>query len=84
MGHIVSGIFRATKDVLGGEDEIHDDAEGEHINPFLTKLQEVRDQLAVVRSAPQATEMVRLALNSVSEEWQVSVQSIMGRENLSD
>ena len=28
--------------------------------------------------------MVRLALNSVSEEWQVFVQSILGRERLSD
>ena len=41
---------------------------GEHIDAFLSKLQEVQDQLAVVGSTPQPTEMVRLALNSVSEE----------------
>lgn len=27
---------------------------------------------------------MRLALNSISEEWQVFVQSILGREKLSD
>ena len=40
---------------------------GELIDPFLMKLQEVQDQLAVVQSAPQATKMVRLAQNNVSE-----------------
>lgn len=54
---------------------------GECIDLFLPKLQEVRNQLAIVGSMPQPIEMVRLALNSVSEEWQEFVQSIMGREN---
>lgn len=44
---------------------------GEHIDPFLTKLQETRDELAAVGSTPQGFEMLRLALNSVSEEWKV-------------
>lgn len=57
---------------------------GEHIDPFLAKLQKTRDQLAAVGSMPQATEMVRLALNSVSDEWQVFVQSILGKERLLD
>jgi len=46
---------------------------GEHINLFLSNLQEVRDQLAVVGSSPQPTELMRLALNLVSEEWKVFV-----------
>lgn len=57
---------------------------GESIDPFLEKLQDFRDQLAVVGAASQATEMVRLALNFVSEEYQVFVKSILGREKLSD
>ena len=55
---------------------------GERIDPFLKKLQEIRDSLAVVGSTPQPTEMVKLALNSVLEEWQVFVQSILGRARL--
>lgn len=49
---------------------------------FLTKLQETRNELAVVGSTPQGSELVRLALNSVSEEWHVFVQSILGRVTL--
>lgn len=57
---------------------------GERIDSFLSKLQEVRDSLAIVGSAHLPTEMVRLALNSVSEEWQVFVQNILGKDRLSD
>lgn len=57
---------------------------GECIDPFLTKLQEIRDSLAVVGSTPQPTNMVGLTLNFVSEEWKVFVQSILGRERLPD
>ena len=57
---------------------------GERIDPFLSKLQEVRDQLTIVGSSPQPTEMVKLALSLVSKEWQVLVQSIVGREKLPD
>lgn len=57
---------------------------GEHIDSFLTMLQEIRDLLAAVGSTPQPAEMVKLTLNSVSEEWQVFVQSILGIERLPD
>ena len=40
--------------------------------------------MAVVGPTPQPIEMVRLVLNSVSEEWQVFVESILGREKLPD
>jgi len=46
---------------------------GEHIDPFLTRLQDIRDQLFAVGSMPQPTELVRFALNNVFEEWQVFV-----------
>ena len=55
---------------------------GERIDSFLTKLQETRDELAVVGSTLQGSELVRLALNFVSEELQVFVQSILGRATL--
>lgn len=56
----------------------------DNIDLFLSKLQEVRDQLAVVGSAPQPIEMLRLALNSISKEWKAFLQSILGREKLSN
>lgn len=54
----------------------------ESINAFLTWIQEVWDQVAVIGSVPQPIEFVWLALNNVSEEWQVFVQSILHRDTL--
>ena len=55
---------------------------GEGVNSYLQRLQDTRDQLVAVGSTPQSTAMVRTALNGVSDEWQVFVQSILGRERL--
>ena len=46
---------------------------GERVDPFLSRLQENRDQLEVVGAAPQAIEMVRLAFNSVSKDYQAKL-----------
>lgn len=55
---------------------------GEGIDPFLTRIQEVLDQLSTVGATPQPSEFVRLTLNCVSEDWQVFVQSILGKDTL--
>lgn len=55
---------------------------GEGIDPFLTIIQEVWDQLAAVGATPQLTELVWLALNTVSEDSKFFVQSILGRDKL--
>ena len=55
---------------------------GEGIDPFLTKIQEIRGHLVDVGPTPQPTELVQLALNNVSKEWQLFVQSILGRDTL--
>lgn len=55
---------------------------GEGINPYLTRIQEFQDQLSTVGAMPQPTELVRLVLNSVVEDWQGFVQSILGQEKL--
>ena len=55
---------------------------GERIDSFLSRIQGNRDQLSVVGSTPKDSELVRLTLNSVSEDYQVFVQSILGREKL--
>jgi len=52
---------------------------GECVDPFLTKLKETRYELCVAGHTSQDSELVRLAFNSVSDEWQVFVQSILGR-----
>lgn len=55
---------------------------GERIDPFLTRIQDVGDQLSAVGSVPQPTKFVQLALNNVSKGWQVFVESILGKDKL--
>lgn len=43
---------------------------GEGINPSLTKFQDIRDELAAVGESPTPTELVHLAFNNVTEEWE--------------
>lgn len=52
--------------------------EGEGIDPFLTKVQYIQDELAVVGEAPQDIELMCLALNNVAEGWEICVQGSFG------
>ena len=51
----------------------------EQIDPFLSRLEEIRDQLTAIKATPDQELMVRTTLNVVSEDWEVFVQSILGR-----
>jgi len=55
---------------------------GEDIDPFLTKVQDIQDELGPVGEALPDTKILCLALNSVSEEWEIFVQCILGRDAL--
>ena len=55
---------------------------GEEIDPFLLRLQGIRDQLISVGSSLDPKFMVRTALNAVYEEWETFFQSILGRATL--
>ena len=57
---------------------------GEPIDTFLGGLNEILDKLTAIEATPDQVLMVRMALNSISGEWQVFVQSILGREKLSN
>lgn len=49
------------------------------MDSFLTKLKETHVELSVVGYTPQDLELVRLPLNYVLDDWQIFVQSILGR-----
>ena len=55
---------------------------GEEINPFLFRLQSIRDQLIAMGVKVEDDVMVRTALNAVTDEWKTFVQSILGRQDL--
>ena len=53
---------------------------GEEIDPFLFRLQLMRDQLISMGVKVEDDVMVRVALNAVTDEWETFVQSILGRQ----
>lgn len=55
---------------------------GETIDPFLLKLQEIRDHLTSVGSILDPKFMVRTTLNVDFHEWETSFQSILGKATL--
>ena len=55
---------------------------GERFDSSLSRIQENRDHLSAVGYAPNDSEIVRFMLNSISEDYQVFVKSILGRESL--
>lgn len=57
---------------------------GEQIDIFLGRLAEIRDRLTSIGVMPDEEMLVRTALNTVSEDWEVFVQTLLGRESLLD
>ena len=57
-------------------------AKGEEIEPFLSRLQAIWDQLTGMGVKMEDDVMVRTTLNAVTEEWETFVQSHSGREDL--
>lgn len=55
---------------------------GEDVTCYLTRLRLVKDELAIVGDKPDDDELVRIALNGFSKQWDVFVQVINGRDTL--
>ena len=55
---------------------------GEGMASYLTKITQVREELVAVGEVIGNVEMVRTALNGVTQQWIVFVQTIIGRENM--
>jgi hypothetical protein len=59
-------------------------AKGESVASYLTRLRQVKDELAVVGEIIPDSELVRIALNGFTKEWDVFVKCVVGREKLPD
>ena len=57
---------------------------GESVVPYLTRLAQVKDELAVVGEVISDSELVRIALRCFTKDWEVFVKCIVGREKLPD
>jgi len=59
-------------------------AKGESVVSYLTRVAQVKDELAAVGETISDSELVRIALKGFTKEWEVFVKCVVGRENLPD
>ena len=57
-------------------------ARGESVTSYLTRISQVRDELAVVGEMVDGAELIRVALNGFSKSWESFVRGIVARENM--
>ena len=57
-------------------------AKGDSATFYLTRIKQVRDELAAVGDQIPETKLVRTALFGVANSWATFVQAIVGRENM--
>ena len=55
---------------------------GEVVLTYVTRISQVRDELAAIGEAFPSAELVRTMMNGVSKPWSVFVQGLVVRENL--
>ena len=69
MTMLYQGSFVHRKMLLENQMRMFQMHKGEEIDPFLFRLQTIRDQLIAMAATPDDGFMVRTALNVVPNEW---------------
>jgi hypothetical protein len=66
--------------------KLHDTKMGkeESVSSYLTRVAQVKDELSAVEEVITNSELVRIALNGFTKEWEVFVKCVVGREHLPD
>ena len=55
---------------------------GESVTSYLTRVSQVRDELAAVGEVVDRAALIRVALNGFSKSWESYVRGIVARENM--
>jgi hypothetical protein len=68
------------------KDKLHDTKMGkeESVSSYLTRVAQVKDELTVVGEVISDSELVRIALNGFTKDWEVFVKCVVGHEHLLD
>ena len=57
-------------------------AREESVTSYLTRVSQVKDELATVGEVVDSSELIRVALNGFSKSWESFVRGIVARENM--
>lgn len=79
---LYQGTYVQRKTLLENQLRQYQMQKGKEIDPFLVRLQGIRDQPISVGSTLDPDFMVRTALNAVTKDWETFVQNILGRASL--
>jgi hypothetical protein len=68
------------------KDKLHDTKMGkeESVSSYLTRVAQVKDELATVGEVISYSELVRIALKGFTKEWEVFVNCVVDHEHLLD
>jgi hypothetical protein len=88
MWDALKNLFEAKNEnrKMGLKAKLHDTKMGkeESVSSYLTRVAEVKDELIAVGEVTTDSELVRIALNGFTKEWEVFVKCVVGREHLPD
>jgi hypothetical protein len=59
-------------------------AKGESVVTYLTKFNQIKDELAIVGEVMDKTKLVRTALNGFTKQWEVFVCGVVARKKFPD
>jgi hypothetical protein len=68
------------------KDKLHDTKMGkeESVFSYLTQVAQVKDEMGIVGEVIMDSELVRIALNGFTKDWEVFVKCVVGCEHLPD
>jgi 2-phosphoglycerate kinase len=88
MWDALKNLYRAKNEnqKMALKDKQHDTkmGKGESVVSYLTRVVQVKDELAVVGEVISDSELVRIALKGFTKEWEVFVKCVVGREHIPD
>jgi hypothetical protein len=88
MWDALKNLFEAKNDnrKMALRAKLHDTKMGkeESVSSYLTRVAQVKDELAAVGEVISNSELVRIALNGFTKDWEVFVKCVVGREHLLD
>ena len=88
MWNALKNLFEAKNEnrKMALKDKLHDTKMGkeESVSSYLNQVAQVKDELVVFGEVIMDSELVRIALNGFTKDWEVFVKCMVGRENLPD
>jgi hypothetical protein len=77
-------MWNALKNLYEAKNENRKMGKGESVASYLTRVAQVKDELATIGEVISNSKLVRIALKGFTKEWEVFVKCVVGREHLLD